>query len=73
MIDTTDSTKLTIVALPNGRFGVQSEGNTSTVDEAGDFATLAEAEAWMFSRTQTLDSRANDLGTLIPGGGQGLR
>ena len=73
MVDTTDSAKLEIVKLPNGRYAVQTEGQATPADEDGDFETQAEAEAWMYGRTQQMDAAANDLGILTPGGGQGVR
>ena len=71
MVDTTDSSKLTIVQLANGRFAVVTEG--APLPEDGDFETLPEAEAWMYGRTTEMDAQANDLGVLTPGGGQGVR
>ncbi len=71
MVDTTDSAKLAIVQLANGRFAVVTEG--APLPEDGDFETQAEAEDWMYGRTTEMDAQANDLGILTPGGGQGVR
>ena len=71
MADTTDSTKLAIVRLANGRFAVVTEG--APLPEDGDFETQAEAEDWMYGRTTEMNARENDLGILTPGGGQGVR
>ncbi len=73
MVDTSSSAKLQIMQLPNGRFSVLPEGEAVTANESGEFATQAEAEAWMYQRTQEMDAEANDLGILTPGGGQGVR
>ncbi len=71
MVDTTDSAKLAIVQLANGRFAVVTEG--APLPEDGEFETQAEAENWVYGRTTEMDARANDLGVLSPGGGQGVR
>ncbi len=71
MVDTTDSAKLAIVQLANGRFAVITEG--APLPEDGEFETQAEAENWMYGRTTEMDARANDMGLLTPGGGQGVR
>ena len=71
MVDTTDSAKLTIVQLANGRFAAVTEG--APIPEDGDFATQAEAEAWVYGRTTQMDARENDLGLLMPDSGQGIR
>ncbi len=71
MVDTSDSTSLRVIRLPNGRYLVQPEGMPDGA--IGEFDTQEEAEAYMFERMQEMDSRANDLGTLTPGGGQGVR
>ena len=73
MVDTSESVKLEIVRLANGRFSVVPEGEAALPEADGEFATQQEAEDWMFQRTQQLDARANDLGVITPGGGQGVR
>ena len=71
MVDTTDSAKLVIVQVADGRFAVITEG--APLPEDGEFETQAAAEDWVYGRTIEMDARANDLGILTPGGGQGLR
>ena len=71
-MDTSQSALLEVVKLANGRYTVRAVGETSPDNDAGEFATQAGAEAWMFERTQVLDGRSNDLGVLKPGQGQGL-
>ena len=66
------SEMLEVVKLANGRYAVQAVGETVPEDEAGEFETLAEAEDWMFQRTQELDARDSDMDVLKPGQGQGL-
>ncbi len=66
------SEMLEVVKLDNGRYAVQAVGETVPNDEAGEFETLAEAEDWMFQRTQEMDAQASDMDVLKPGQGQGL-
>ncbi len=66
------SEMLGVVKLANGRYAVRAVGETVPDDEAGEFGTLAEAEDWMFQRTQELDAGASDMDVMKPGQGQGI-
>ena len=66
------SETLETVKLANGRYTVWAVGEAVPDDEAGEFETLAEAEDWMFQRTQELDAQDSDMDVLKPGQGQGL-
>ncbi len=72
-MDTSQSVMLQIVALANGRYTVSGVGETTMDNEQGEFATLQEAEDWMFRRTELLDAQANEPGIIKPADGQGLR
>ncbi len=63
---------LEVVERPDGRFGIQAVGATVLFEDAGEFDTRAEAEEWIFNRSEQLSLR-DDPHTLIPGTGQGLR
>jgi hypothetical protein len=41
-------------------------------DDAGEFATQAEAEDWMFDRAQEREAEFNDIDVIKPGSGQGI-
>jgi hypothetical protein len=61
-----------VVALPDGRFGVQSLDGGGLEEDVGPFDTRVEAEEWIFNQSeQTLSG--GDSHTLTPGTGQGPR
>jgi hypothetical protein len=61
-----------VVALADGRFGVQALGGRVMQEDVGPFDTRVEAEEWIFNRAEQL-SLNDDSPTLRPGSGQGLR
>jgi hypothetical protein len=63
---------LEIIEIGDGRFGIQAIGESEPFEDAGEFETRAEAEEWIFNRSEQLSVR-EDPHTLIPGTGQGLR
>jgi hypothetical protein len=63
---------LEVVEIADGRFGVQAIGEAEPFEDAGEFDTRAEAEAWIFGRSEQLSLR-EDPHTLTPGSGQGPR
>ncbi len=66
------ATKLEVVPVGNGRFSVLPRGEPAGPGQEGEFETRAEAEEWLFRRTQDA-ARDTDMGLLTPGGGQGIR
>jgi len=62
---------LEVVELENGRFTVRALGGLAPDLDAGEFDTKVEAEEWLFLKSEQLAS-GEDLGILLPGGGQGL-
>lgn len=63
---------LEVVEIADGRFGVQAIGEADSFEDAGEFETRAEAEEWIFNRSEQA-SLHDDPHTLIPGTGEGLR
>lgn len=63
---------LEIVPGRNGRFAVRTIGIDALATVAGEFATRAEAEAWILGRSMADDERAFDTGIIKPGDGQGV-
>ncbi len=61
-----------VVALADGRFGVQALGGSAVEEDVGPFDTRAEAEEWIFNRVE-LASSSGEAHTLTPGTGQGPR
>jgi hypothetical protein len=66
-----------IVRLPNGHYNVRTVGASTLAEAGGDedtgeFATLAEAEDWMFDRAQERDAEFTDIDVIKPGSGQGI-
>jgi hypothetical protein len=72
MADSLGSATLEVVRLPNGRFTVKTIGASAIEEDAGEFATVAEAEDWMFDRAQERDAEFNDTDVIKPGSGQGI-
>jgi hypothetical protein len=69
MSDTYELT-LEVVSLPNGRFAVRSVGGDLVDGIAGEFATRAEAEAWIFDRAMVEDEDMLATDVIKPGDGQ---
>jgi len=63
---------LEVVEIAEGRFAVQAIGESEPFEDAGAFDTRAEAEEWIFSRSEQASER-DDPHTLLPGSGEGLR
>ncbi len=61
---------LEVVEGADGRFSIQAIGEDEPFEDAGEFATRAEAEEWIFNRSEQLSLR-EDPHTLTPGSGQG--
>jgi hypothetical protein len=61
-----------VVALADGRFGVQGLGGNAMEEDAGPFDSRVEAEEWIFNRTEQAAGNA-EPGALRPGAGQGVR
>jgi hypothetical protein len=72
MADSLGSATMEIVRLPNGRYTVKTIGASTMDDDAGEFATQAEAEDWMFDRAQEREAEFNDIDVIKPGSGQGI-
>jgi hypothetical protein len=61
-----------VVALADGRFGVQALDGREIGDDVGPFDTRVEAEEWIFNRAEqtSLDAEPHEM---RPGSGQGLK
>jgi hypothetical protein len=62
---------LEVVALADGRFGVQALDGSTTADDVGPFDTRVEAEEWIFNRSEQASIRGEPH-EMRPGSGQGL-
>jgi hypothetical protein len=63
---------LEVVPLPNGRFAVRQIGRDLVDGGAGEFASRAEAEAWILDHAMIEDEETFDTGVIKPGDGQGV-
>ncbi len=72
MADSLGSATMEVVRLPNGRYTVKTIGASTLDEDAGEFASEAEAEEWMFARSEQRDAVLNDMDIIKPGSGQGI-
>jgi hypothetical protein len=61
-----------VVALADGKFAVRAIGAGRLDDFLGEFATRAEAEAWLLQRSMTDDEHGYQTGIIKPGDGEGV-
>ncbi|GGF31052.1 hypothetical protein GCM10011611_41470 [Aliidongia dinghuensis] len=72
MLETYKAT-MGVVPLANGRFAVRAIGLTTLGQPPLDFATRAEAEAWVLRHAMADDEEAfGGTGVIRPGDGQGV-